>query len=683
MMPRLLAIGAVCLALVLGSYAACAADLDGIEHVALSDDGKLAVLADKEGRIHLYDPARKTHFRSVSAYPAGRVASALAVRTEGELVATSGDPNLPVIVWNMTAGREIRRLTEKVGATRLAFSPDGKQLAGSLTDGRLTIWSVPELREVSVLNNVFAVEVLEWSNNGKLLAAASNRSELIVWFPSRDKTLLKALAAPESFSIFGMAFSPDGRQLFTVSRRNFGLWDVAAGKLAKSIEGNTDRSLGVAWNAAKDEAVDLTEKAFRMWNLKTGEVTRKLPADVTPRDAHFSRDGTIALVRERQNFKSSGIVVRDLASELDWPSGTAATTVATTKPGAPPAGETTSPVAAVALPKLKPGEKKLGQTHLGDEIVRIAPVSATPVSKPAKPSANSPVDLRAAITGVGLTDDGKTIIAGGREGQVFVGDFDTGKTRARFWIADNERLSWVQPSPDGKMFIAERDGANVAELWSEKGEPLAVIPTDDSLTGVAFSPKGTFVALALDDSVLLFRLGDRTVYATLQLRPVVQSVAVSPNEELVAVGFPQTVCVWNVKEDRLQWCSQVAQLGITALAFSPDGKYLAAGDSSAAGMVYLCDMEGTVVASHSSGSAITAVAFQTPQRVIFANGGSKELTVLSVPDAKVVETFPHPSAGMANPIYDRFVFSRNGRRAVWNQGRNSPLPDLKPWKAEK
>jgi WD40 repeat protein len=656
-----------------------AADLPGIEYVALSDDGRLAALADKDGRVHLYRVADKQVFRSVTPYPAGQVSKVMAVWPDGELVATSGPPKASVLLWAMPTGSKIE-LTKKVGATRLAFSPDGKYLAGALVDGRVVIWSAPDFKEETTLKNIFGVEALEWSNNGKLLALATNQQELFVWFPAKNKTLLQVKAQRESFQIFDMAFSPDGRQLFTVGGLGYGIWDVASGKLAKSIDGKTRRSYGVAWNAAENKVIDLDEKTFRVWDPKSGELLKELPADLTPHDACFSRDGTKVLYRELRMLNTSNLVFRDVGEELEWRAGEVASSTAPPSPSPVTPGSVPSVNTAVKLPKLSPGEKMLAKGEYGVEFKRLAPTSLQRVPKPIKSTNTDPVDLRATISAVGLSDDAKVIAAGGIEGEVFVGDAVTGKIRSRFRIESGDRIGRIQPSPDGKLVAVAPFSDNYVEIFTDRGEPVAHIETEDYVKQIAFSPLGTYVALGADDRVILFHLAEGAVYATLEVDPVVQAVAVSPDEQFIGIGFNNHLGIWNVAQDRIPWHFRSDAVGVEEVAFSPDGAHVVA-SCHGAGVLHVFKMDGTKLVSEAINNA-AAIAFQSPDRLVMAGHGTSDTLLVKIPDAKVIEKYPHPSGGVNVQSMNGFAIARNGKAAVFLSGNSAPLSELKPWRAK-
>lgn len=92
-----------------------------------------------------------------------------------------------------------------------------------------------------------------------------------------------------NYNTKAIALSPNGRTLaYATARKGVLLWDVAAGKLAKTLSGSVGLPVGVAWSPdSRMLAVGGTD-AVRMWDTGSGKLLRTFPAkgDVT-----FSKNG--------------------------------------------------------------------------------------------------------------------------------------------------------------------------------------------------------------------------------------------------------------------------------------------------------------------------------------------------------------------------------------------------------
>src|SRR5262249_4626477 len=113
-----------------------------IECVTLSADGKLLAASDFFGEICLWDLSSAKKLRT---FMGGRAA---ALAPDGKSLAAGGRNE--IILWNTATGEEIRRLQwPGHQAWSLAFSPDGKVLAGGSTPGGdIRLWDTASGKEL-------------------------------------------------------------------------------------------------------------------------------------------------------------------------------------------------------------------------------------------------------------------------------------------------------------------------------------------------------------------------------------------------------------------------------------------------------------------------------------------------------------------------------------------------------
>ncbi len=145
-----------------------------------------------------------------------------------------------LVLWNIKTG-QIKKKLERPNSSQsawrdFAFSPDGKRLAtvygDKRTSSKLLIWDVKVGKVVDTLSELDATtNHLAFSPDGKTLAGASqNRIQL--WNASTGK-LKRTLTHPD-VTLF--AFAPDGKRLASVSanHKGFGgvikLWNVESDK---------------------------------------------------------------------------------------------------------------------------------------------------------------------------------------------------------------------------------------------------------------------------------------------------------------------------------------------------------------------------------------------------------------------------------------------------------------------
>jgi WD40 repeat protein len=123
-----------------------------------------------------------------------------------------------------------------------AFSPSGSRIAVGGSDGKVHVWDLdaagPEAKQQLVLTGPPGdVNCLAWSHDGARLAGGVTdprtlHGVLCLWGARRGKLLARIAEA----NVRGIAFSPDGHQLASVSRRGaVKLWSGFTGELEDDL----------------------------------------------------------------------------------------------------------------------------------------------------------------------------------------------------------------------------------------------------------------------------------------------------------------------------------------------------------------------------------------------------------------------------------------------------------------
>lgn len=189
-----------------------------------------------------------------------------------------------------------------------------------------------------------------------------------------------------------------------------------------------------------------------------------------------------------------------------------------------------------------------------------------------------------------FSPDGETIATGNRNGVVWLWHVEDGEQLAELEPLDSEWIRALAFSPDGEILAAGHWDGTVY-LWGVgDGRLLHTLESETDFCkaeGLAFSPDSELLAVAgarheRDDVVRLWRVSDGSVHQDLAIGQDAKAVAFSPDGRWLAAGSSDELTIWEMPEGAV-WhtLDHVAQVEgsdwITDLAFSPDSTLLAAG----------------------------------------------------------------------------------------------------------
>jgi WD40 repeat protein len=173
---------------------------------------------------------------SVAYSPDGR-SFALLVRGNGAL---RGKDETAMIAWDAATTKK-RWSLQLSPATlcphTIAFSPDGKTLAGQCVDGGVRLWDAENGREIYRFGSMGTSSGLAFSQDGKLLAVASQDKEgsVKVWNVASGAEI----HSWKDTAMTAAVFRPDGQVLVTGhSDGTISVWDLAEGKKKRTLRGH-------------------------------------------------------------------------------------------------------------------------------------------------------------------------------------------------------------------------------------------------------------------------------------------------------------------------------------------------------------------------------------------------------------------------------------------------------------
>jgi len=572
--------------------------------------------------------------------------NSVAFSPDGKL-ALSGGADHRLKLWDVASGREVKTFQASASITSVAFSPDGKLLlsgGGEPFKGELILWDIVSGQKIRSFSSEFrVVNTVAFSPDGKfaLSGGSSLRGELKLWDVATGQELRNFTGLEGD--VHSVAFSPDGK--FALSggfRSQMGatgalqLWDVATGRLIRSFVGHSHEVMAVAFSPDGRLALSgggfighLSDGSYpqgselKLWDVASGRELRSfsVPSNNMIHSVAFAPDGRLALSGSWDHTVtlwelSTGNELRQFSGHLDIIQSAAF-----------------SPNGNEVLSGSSDGMLKLWDVASGRELKSFSGHAGQ-------------------VSSVALSRDGKLALSGSCDefrvtfcgtASLKLWELDSGRELKRF--ASVKDFRWVDFDevallPDGRSALAA--SKSVLKIWDEATGRETKSADIGWASAMAFSADHARALLgncdqtdAYNDSCEQSSLGLWDVAAAREIKRFpthessIFSLGLSPDGSLALSNGTGGLKLWEVASGHEIWS---VRGGWSPIVFSPDGRLALSGD-------HLFDVEsGRELRRFADGGSLSASAF-SPDGKLLAGSLNGMLKLWDVKSGEELKSF--------------------------------------------
>ncbi len=525
--------------------------------IALSPDGRLLAVAERDGNIGLIDTRTRQPSGPPLAGHQGGVRDLTFDTGGGRLISAGVDGTIrlwPIRDGRGDPGRIIGETDDVVMGVQ--FNPLDTIAVSANGDGSVQLWDLrlggpmgpPLMRQTDEFN------VVDFSPDGQAIVASSHGGAIYGWTLSTREPLFEPLTQVHTSHLLKLTFSPAGDRFATASTDGTSkLISFPGGvELGRAFD-DPAKIRTVAFTVDGDTLIGGAEDgALRLWNVQTGS-----ESPVSARghsravvDMALSRDGRLLATLGREQ------TLRLWRVQEPYP---------------------------MARARQVEGSAAKSVAFSGDGLLMAAGDDSGLVQVWTLGTEGVPMHLSGhadAVWALAFAPSTGMLVSADRSGEVRVWNLTTGSLESRFQAHQGSVWS-LAFTPDGTRLITASD--EQVRVWDPASNTLlTTLPQSQGrVTRAKVSPDGALLAVASSaGSVAVWDVASGALSREIQADDnLVWSVAFSPDSRhLATASSDEVVAIWNLQDGRQMAMFTDQTGGATDVAYLADGVTLAAID---------------------------------------------------------------------------------------------------------
>lgn len=578
--------------------------------IALSLDGKKLAAFGRSGGNHRLRLFAYDGITLLKEVPSSRIHQCIFSRDGQYLFGRSDDG---VRVWNAADLSEVASFSKNHRPRGISASPVDDDVA-VVADGRIEIWSLSEPASPERKRTLDHPEaaVVAFSSDGQRIASGTSFGSIIIWSVNDGQQVGETIRVDSDSPLGGVAFHPLDQDLLATGTNGIDIWDSSTGKLRTRLGGRTDEVISLSFSPDGRRLVAARQRRHvQVWDIEHQElILSRVNASARGcRQALFDDDNSVLACFWNGDIRKWPIV--------DRPRGHTFST------GVAFVGEQSN-LLAISTTEYRRGEQGLGSFHLWD-LARQKAIHVGPNLRHGMPAVSpqnrnlfsvaqgqdifvwdKSVDGEVKVleghgerpVGTALSPDGNFLastsltVLNGRPPQSLLWDLRTDPPKRielelpsgfnalcpRF--SPNSDILLLAGAPEAIHIYEVRTGRWLKALYKGGNRPLLTL---------GFSADKKLLATAGDrTSLRIFDWPSGALHAEIHLPDGERIVKLdfSPNRARLAVSYVRgQVGIWDI-ESRKQVAVFEAGNPVYGVAFSHDGKMLAAGCGNGTAVIW-------------------------------------------------------------------------------------------------